>query len=132
LSGYAEPGLVKAYKRERETYDYLRHEKTMELKIPKALRIEHEGLHSELVEATNASGKTGAAAKAVAEVLHAHFVEEEEYALPPLGLLSLLAEGKATPDMENVLTMTDRLKAEHHQMLGERKAIGTALKNLSD
>jgi hypothetical protein len=43
-------------------------------------------------------GKVGEAAKAVANVLHPHFEKEEEYALPPLGLLSCLArEAQISP-----------------------------------
>lgn len=104
----------------------------MELKIPESLKAEHEELHAELTKATKVSGKIGEAAKAVAKVLHPHFAKEEEYALPPLGLLSHLAEGKIMPEMGSVLKMTDRLKAEHHQMLEEHKAIVAALENLSD
>ncbi|MGE5445981.1 MAG: hemerythrin domain-containing protein [Ignavibacteriales bacterium] len=104
----------------------------MEFKIPQPLKLEHEELHAELVKTTKAGGKLGDAAKAVAKILHPHFVKEEEYALPPLGLLPLLAEGKVTSEMGNVLTMTDRLKAELPQMLEEHKAIVAALKNLVD
>lgn len=104
----------------------------MELKVPQSLKLEHEELHAELAKATNVSGKIGEAAKAVAKVLHPHFEKEEEFVLPPLGLLPLLAEGKVTPQMKNVIKMTDRLKAELHQMLEEHKAIVAALKKLSD
>jgi len=37
-----------------------------------------------LRQATQLSGKTGEVAKTVAELMHPHFVKEEEYALPPL------------------------------------------------
>jgi len=104
----------------------------MKFKIPKPLKEEHEELHSELVKAIQTGGKIGNAAKAVAKILHPHFVKEEEYALPPLGLLSLLAKGKITSAMGNILSMTDRLKAELPEMLQEHKAIVTALKKLSD
>lgn len=102
----------------------------MAFKILQPMKVEHDELHEELVKATKESGKVGEAAKAVATVLHSHFVKEEEYALPPLGLLPLLAEGKITPEMKSVLTMTDKLKAELPQMLSEHKAIVAALKNL--
>jgi hypothetical protein len=104
--------------------------KTMEFKIPQSLKTEHEELHAELAIATRESGKVGDAAKVVASLLHPHFVKEEEYAMPPLGLLPLLAEGKVTPEMAAVLAMTDRLKAEHQQMLREHKTIVAALEKL--
>jgi hypothetical protein len=100
-------------------------------KIPQPLKLEHEELHAELVEATKAGGKTAEAAKAVAKVLHPHFVKEEEFALPPIGLLSLLARGKVDKQMRGVLAMADRLKAELPDMLREHKAVVTALKKLT-
>lgn len=68
----------------------------------------------------------------VLQVLHPHFVKEEEYALPPLGLLPFLAEGKVMPEMVDVIKMTNKLKMELHQMLEEHKAIVTALKALTE
>jgi hypothetical protein len=99
----------------------------MEFKIPQSLQAEHQELHSELAEATKAGGRVGEAAKEVARVLHPHFVKEEEYAMPPLGMLPVLAEGKVTPDMASALVMTDKLRAELPEMLKEHKAIVAAL-----
>jgi hypothetical protein len=105
---------------------------TMKFEIPHSLKVEHEELHAELTEATKAGGIISEAAKGVAEVLHPHFLKEEEYALPPLGLLSVLAQGQIIPEMREALTMTDRLKAELTQMLEEHKAIVVALAILTD
>jgi len=63
-------------------------------------------------------------------VLHSHFVNEEVYAIPPLGLLPQLAAGKVTKEMAEVLKMTDKLKAELPAMLKEHQAIVRALDNL--
>lgn len=104
----------------------------MEWQIPTPLKVEHEELHAELAKATTVAGKIGEAARTVAALLHPHFVKEEEYALPPLGLLSLLAAGNVMPEMRDVLPMTDRLKAELPHMLGEHKAIVAALQTLVD
>jgi hypothetical protein len=105
-------------------------ENDMKPKIPRPLKLEHKELHAELVRATMAGGKTGEAAKAVAKILHNHFVKEEEFALPPIGLLSLLARGKVDKRMLGVLAMTDRLKAELPDMLREHEAVVSALKKL--
>jgi hypothetical protein len=72
-------------------------------------------------------GQTGEAARVVAKVLHDHFLKEEEYALPPLGLLPALSEGKIEPEMADVLKMTDKLEAEIPTMLSEHKTIVGAL-----
>jgi hypothetical protein len=52
----------------------------MKFQIPPSLKAEHEELHGELARATRAGGRTGEAAKAVAKLMHPHFVKEEEYA----------------------------------------------------
>ncbi len=96
------------------------------------MKIEHDELHAELVNATKSGGRMGEAAKAVAKVLHSHFVKEEEYALPPLGLLAALAQGKLEPGMADVLKMTDKLQAELPTMLAEHKAIVAALIKLTE
>ena len=102
----------------------------MEFKIPNSLKLEHDELHAELVKATKQGGKIGEAAKAIARILHPHFIKEEEYALPPLGLLPLLMKGEVSSDFAKVLEMTDRLKIELPNMLEEHKLIVAALKNL--
>lgn len=104
----------------------------MEFVTPRPLKLEHEELHEQLRKATKESGGVGEAAKAVAKLMHPHFVKEEEYALPPLGLLPLLAKGSVSPDMANVLTMTDKLNVELDEMLAEHKSIVAALKVLAD
>jgi hypothetical protein len=104
----------------------------MKFNIPGSLKKEHEELHAELATAIKEGGRTGESAGSVASALHPHFVKEEEYALPPLGLLSRLAYGEVTPDMKSVLKMTDKLKTELPRMLEEHKAIVALLEKLND
>jgi len=102
----------------------------MEFKTPVSLNKEHEELHAMLRQATQLSGKTGEAAKTVAELMHPHFVKEEEYALPPLGLLPLLSSGKLSEEMKQVLPLADKLQKELPKMLAEHKKIVAALEVL--
>ncbi len=104
--------------------------KVMEFSIPSSLKSEHKELHSNMAKATQEPGKLGEAAKNVANILDPHFKKEEEFALPPLGLLVTLAEGKIRSEMSKVLLMTDRLKKDLAQMLEEHKAIVAELTNL--
>jgi hypothetical protein len=94
------------------------------------MRIEHDELHADLVRLTQAGGRTGDAAKAVAKVLHPHFVKENEYALPPLGLLVPLAEGRFDRDMADVLHLTDKLASDMPHMLAEHQEIVAAVNRL--
>lgn len=100
--------------------------------IPESMRVEHAEIHDELVRATNLPGQIGDAARALATILHPHFVREEEIALPPLGLLAPLARGEITPEMRDVLTMTDALRAELPRMLEEHVAVRAATVRLGE
>ena len=73
----------------------------MDFRIPKPMKLEHDELHSELAKATKEPGGIGEAAKAVAKVLHNHFVNEEAFAIPPLGLLPQVAAGKVTNEIDD-------------------------------
>lgn len=103
----------------------------MEFPTPPSLKAEHDELHAELTRAREAGGRTGEAAKAVAETLHPHFVREEEIAMPPLALLEALAAGQLSPEMSEVLSMTESLEAELPQMLEQHKDITAALEQLA-
>ena len=100
----------------------------MKLQTPHSLRTEHEELHAELAGATKLKGKIGEAARAVAEVLHPHFAKEEEFAMPPLGALSMVSQGKITPDMRELLTMTDRLRRSSARCLKNTTIVAAAKK----
>ena len=102
----------------------------MRFEIPKPLQAEHEELHATLVMATKEPGAIGEAAREVARLLHPHFVREEEFALPPLALLTELASEMTRPEMAEVLPMTRRLKAEMPEMLAEHAQIVGALEKL--
>lgn len=99
--------------------------------IPQPLKHEHDALHADLVKATQAGGATAASAKKVAHLLHPHFVQEEAFAMPPLGALALLARGELPPDAASILAMAQRLKAELPRMLAEHETIVGALEDLS-
>lgn len=103
-----------------------------QIQIPEAMRVEHAEIHTELVRATKAPGRVGAAARRLAAVLDPHFQREEQIALPPLGLLAPLARGEFTPEMRAVLPMTDSLRAELPRMLEEHRAIHAATLKLGE
>lgn len=104
----------------------------MKFEIPLPLRQEHEALHERLRLATQAAGELGDAARTVARLMHPHFVKEDSIALPPLSLLVALARGGVTPEMAQVLELTDQLEAGLPGMLAEHGAIVEALQKLSE
>jgi hypothetical protein len=102
----------------------------MKFQIPASLTAEHEELHGDLARATAAGGRTGEAAESLAKLMHPHFIKEEEYALPPLGLLARLSKGQIEPFMADAIMMTDRLEVELPHMLAEHKDIVKVLQRL--
>ena len=99
-----------------------------EFGIPASLSIEHRELHATLDAITKLPGTTGMAAFRVAELMYEHFRSEEEFAMPPLGLLRSLAEGAGVQgSAQAAIAMSDRLKADWPRMLHEHKAIREAL-----
>lgn len=102
----------------------------IQIRIPESMRAEHAGIHAELEHLTKAPGRTGAAARELAEVLHPHFLREEQIALPPLGLLAPLASGEPAKHMRAVLPLTDSLRMELPRMLEEHVGIGAAVERL--
>jgi hemerythrin len=102
----------------------------MNLNVPESVKKEHEELHRILKKATKEKGLVKETARALAAVLHPHFIKEEEYAMPPLGLLTVLAENRVSSNMKDALGMTNKLKANLKQMLNEHKKIVAELKRL--
>jgi len=104
----------------------------MGMAIPSSLKHEHGELLAELDAATKAAGNTGEAAREVARLLRPHFKKEEEFALPPLGLLETLAHGAMPEDADAAAALAGRFAEEISTMLGEHKVIGAAVQRMYD
>jgi hypothetical protein len=102
------------------------------MKIPASVRLEHDALHKQLADVSMEPGRVGEAARTLARLMHPHFVREDEYAMPPLGLLTRLARDEVSPDMAEALPLIARLEAEMPLMLEEHRAIKGALQNLEE
>lgn len=108
------------------------HSEPAKFQIPSSISAEHKELQAALDVVISSGGKTGEAGKAVAERLRPHFEKEEQYALPELGLLPQLAEGRASADMKDIVALSDKLKADLPQMLAEHQTIVAALDDLAN
>jgi hypothetical protein len=106
---------------------------TSNLAVPSAMRVEHQHLHQNLAEALASGGKTAEAAKKVEAVLTPHFAEEEEYAMPPLGLLEMLSHGRQPTEQQvrEAVKMSDTLRKNYDRMLDEHGQIAAALQQLA-
>jgi len=92
---------------------------------------EHQDIWQLLVGVQNLSGKTGSVAEKLAEPLKAHIDKEETLALPLLGILRDLAEGKlsqASAKRASVLSL--KFEKEYHGMFHGHKELGKVLERL--
>ncbi|TAM75070.1 hypothetical protein EPN44_09620 [bacterium] len=88
-----------------------------------ALAHEHEEIHAALHRALELSGETGAAARALAELLKPHFEKEEQYVMPAVSVLGDVARGQVPDNMREIAASIEQLKAELSTMLSEHEAI---------
>lgn len=102
----------------------------MKPKIPNAITHGHEILCAELEDVIAEGGKPSEKAKSIKEAMEAHFKKEEEYALPPLGLLIALTEGGWEISTEEAIKMADNLKSNMTEVIEEHKKIAEILKEL--
>lgn len=102
----------------------------MELKTPNPLQSQHQALQAEINQAVRLEGRTGEATRLVARLIGRHFAKEEEFALPPLGLLPALAQGTIEPEMAAAITMAAQLHDELPNLLAEQRTIVAALEEL--
>ena len=102
----------------------------MELKTPTPLQSEHQALYAEINQAVKLQGRTGNATRLIARLIERHFAKEEEFVLPPLGLLPALAEGTIEPQMAAAITMAAKLHDQMPDLLAEQRVIVAALEEL--
>lgn len=102
------------------------------LHIPSSVAAEHHELHAELARVVALGGQTGRAAREVDRLLRPHFIKEEQFALPELGVLPALAKGERIPDAARATRLSAQLKAQLPQMLHEHRIIVGALMRLRE
>lgn len=104
----------------------------MQPKIPKSIKNGHENLYAEIKSIVSIGGDIGEKAKVLDELMHAHSKKEEEYALPPLGLLLALSEGNWKIDSNAAIKMADRLKSKLTELKKDHENILLALQKLKE
>lgn len=100
--------------------------------IPQYERVEQAGYLGYLRTLAKRTSPTGPAAQAVLDVLVPKLARLNAFVLPPLVLLSALADGEVTPDMRWAVAMADRAKAEHEALRQSHVDLKKALLALRD
>ena len=103
---------------------------TTRITVPRTIKAEHRELHHLLIRAVESGGRTGEAARRVADLMQPHMQKEEEFSLPPLSVLAALVKGEPVPDAELVVAMSERLRTEFVSLVREHDEIVRALQHL--
>ena len=98
--------------------------------IPKALQRDRDDLRGQLTEVAGEEGPLGEEASRGVHILHAHILREEQFALPPLSLLPLLADGFVWAEMGPGVAMAETLKANLPDMLEDHEEMLVVLRAL--
>ena len=102
----------------------------MKFEIPEPLKLDQDELQLALQRAGMAGGRTGAAARHLANLLHPHLDNEEKDMLHTLTLLLPMSRGQITHEMRDIPARSDRLKAHVFGMVREHTAIIEAARKL--
>lgn len=95
----------------------------MRPKIPKALEYGHQQLFEEIKEVIAIGGRIGQTADSLNKNMAPHFKKEEEYALPPLGFLLAISEGRWELDKNEAIKMSEKLEEKLSEMTEEHREI---------
>lgn len=91
--------------------------------VPLVLKEEHDQFLERIRKIASFQDSTGRVAKKLLELMDYHFKEEEDYILPPLGLLPALAKGQIPEQSEKVIQLTERFKSNSAKMIAEHQMI---------
>lgn len=97
---------------------------------PSVILKEHHYFLKKLKEVTSFEDSTGLAAKKLYEVMEYHFREEEDYVLPPLGILPALAKDQIPEESEKIILLTEKFRNNEAVMLAEHQMISHYLKEM--
>ncbi|HET9429601.1 MAG TPA: hypothetical protein VFO70_00430 [Chitinophagaceae bacterium] len=91
--------------------------------VPPSIKKEHEYFLDKIYKITLFRDSTGLAAVKLNDLMQHHFKEEEDFVLPPLGLLPSMAIGKLPEQSKEVTLMTDKLRSQLSHMIAEHQMI---------
>ena len=90
---------------------------------PSVILNDHDFFLNKLKQVSNFQDSTGYFARELYEVMEYHFKEEEEYVLPPLGILTYLAREEFPENGKEIILLTERFRENQAVMLAEHQMI---------
>ena len=91
--------------------------------VPSSIKMEHEYLLGRIHKFTLFHDSTGLAAVKLKDLMKHHFEEEEDYVLPPLGILPELANGKLPGQSKEIIRLCEKLKLQSVHLSAEHQLI---------
>ncbi|HJS54135.1 MAG TPA: hemerythrin domain-containing protein [Chitinophagaceae bacterium] len=91
--------------------------------VPLSIKKDHEYLLDQIHKITLFQDSAGNVAIKLNELMQHHFKEEEEFVLPPLGLLTSLASGKMPEQSSRVIQLTDKISSQLTHLNAEHQFI---------
>jgi hypothetical protein len=80
--------------------------------VPSSIKKDHENLLDQIHRITLFQDSAGLVAIKLNDLMQHHFKEEEDFVLPPLGLLPLLTSGKLPEQSKEVIQLCEKLKSQ--------------------
>lgn len=93
------------------------------IETPLVILKDHHYFLEKLEQATFYGDSTGFYARELYEVMEFHFKEEEDYVLPPLGILPLLAGGEFPENAGDIILLAEKSARNSAVMLAEHQMI---------
>lgn len=91
--------------------------------VPASILKEHKNLLDQVQSFILFQDSTGQVAKKLLELMQHHFQEEENYVLPPLGLLPTLANGELPVKSQEIILLTEKFKSQFDHTSAEHQLI---------
>lgn len=100
--------------------------------VPASIKKEHEYFLGKIHKMTLFNDSAGQIAIKLNELLQHHFKEEEDFVLPPLGLLSSLANGILPEQSKEIILLSEKLKSESSHIHAEHQMVRIFLNDLKE
>lgn len=91
--------------------------------VPVSIMKEHKNLLDQVQSFTLFQDSTGKVAIKLLELMQHHFQEEENYVLPPLGVLPTLANGEMPETSQDIIILTEKFRSQFDHTSAEHQLI---------
>lgn len=98
--------------------------------VPSSLTKTHTELLNQLHQFTLIKDSSATVALKLEELMLHHFKEEEDYILPPLGILPALASGQVPKQTNEIIALSEKAKSQMNHMSAEHQLITAYIEEL--